>query len=387
MTGPLPRRSRPRGRARPGKRLALGALVAAALLAASGPGARAATLVVRPAGPGFLPLQDALEKARPGDVVLVEPGRYRERVEVPSGVTLRSRAGAARTILEGDGSGSILLIRAADSLVAVEGFTFLGGGTTYVAGRGKGGGGAILCDESNVLIRDNVFKANRLPQSNAVGGAVAIFGGNVTVENNRFEDNAADRGGAVYVGGHARVVGNEFVRNRCQRYGGGLYAERALALVERNVFRANDAGWGGGVCVGHLTNVTLRRNTLVGNHCHQWGGGVFVLECEPVVERNLLLNNSSDFRGGGFAGGLFGYPVLKDNLGWGNEIYPHAPSDFYYAEDTLDIPGSSFQIRADPQLADVLHGDFHPRRGGPAAGRNGVIGALDPVEKPLRPRR
>jgi hypothetical protein len=343
--------------------------------------------VVKPLGPGFLPLQDALEKARPGDVVLVEPGRYAERVEIPNGVTLRGVAGPARTFVCGDGTGSTLLVRAADSLVVIEGFTFTGGGTTFVTDRGLGGGGAILCDESNVTIRDNVFRGNRPTDLRAVGGAVAIFGGHVSVENNLFEDNAADKGGGLYVGGNARVTGNRFVRNVAARYGGGLYVERAVALVERNIFRLNDAGWGGGAAVGHLTSATARRNTFLENHCRQWGGGMFVLECEPQVERNLFVNNKSDFRGGGFAGGAFAFPVLKDNLGYGNQIHPPAPSDFYFVEDTLDIPGSSGQLRTDPQLVDLVRGDLHPLRGGAAAGARGVIGALDPIEKPIRPRR
>jgi hypothetical protein len=364
------------------------AMLLSALLLGVGAGgaavtsAVAATLVVRPAGPGFLPIQDALEKARPGDLVLVEPGRYHERLEVPGGVTLRGRAGASRTFLTGDGTGSTLLVRSADRLVVVEGFTFLGGGSSYVGGGGLGGGGAILCQESNVTIRGNVFRGNRLSSRDAVGGAVAIFGGHVAVEDNRFEDNAADKGGGLYVGGNARVTGNEFVRNSATRYGGGLYVERAVALVERNIFRTNRAGWGGGLTVGHLTSATVRRNTLVGNHAVQWGGGMFALECEPLVERNLVLDNSTDFRGPGFAAGAFAFPILKDNLGWGNGVW-----DFFFVEDTLDVPGASTQLRTDPKLVDFIRGDLRPRRGGPAAGPRGVIGALDPVAGPPRSRR
>ncbi|MBI5837569.1 MAG: right-handed parallel beta-helix repeat-containing protein [Candidatus Eisenbacteria bacterium] len=371
--------ARPGGRVR-GPFVTTALLASAALLAAGAAGA--AEIVVRPQGPGHLPIQDALERARAGDVVLVEPGNYRERLEIPSGVTLRSRAGAARTVIQGDGTGSILLVRAADTLVTIEGFTFLGGGATGILGRGLAGGGAILCDESNVVIRRNVFRANRLPGRNAVGGAVAIFGGYVSIEDNRFEDNMAVRGGGLYVRGHARVVGNEFVRNRCSQYGGGLYVERAVGVVERNIFRTNFAGWGGGLCVGRLTEVKVFRNTLVENHSVQWGGAMFVLESEPTVERNLLLGNTSDFRGGGFASGAFGFPVLRDNLGWNNR-----PFNFFYAEDTLDIAGSVEQLEADPKLADYVRGDLHPRRGGPAAGPRGPIGALDPVDRPLRPKR
>ena len=114
------------------------AVAAVVTLACAGlPSAAAAvTIEVRPLGPGFLPLQDALERARPGDVVVVGPGRYRERLEIPGGVTLRSSQGPSKTFLVSAGAGCTVLVRGADSLVVIEGFTFLGGATTYVRDRG-----------------------------------------------------------------------------------------------------------------------------------------------------------------------------------------------------------------------------------------------------------
>ncbi|MDA7499311.1 hypothetical protein N8461_02820, partial [Akkermansiaceae bacterium] len=36
-------------------------------------------------------LQAALDSAKPGDIVLLEPGRYRTQLTIPAGVTLQSR--------------------------------------------------------------------------------------------------------------------------------------------------------------------------------------------------------------------------------------------------------------------------------------------------------
>ncbi len=369
---PLPTRSaRPSGRPR-----AWAALFLLALLGAATP-LHARTLRVKPAGPGFAPLQDALEKARHGDVVVVEPGTYAERIELPSGVTLRSTAGPGATILRGDGVGSVVLVRDADTLTALEGFTVIGGGAMEVPDWGATGGGAVASIRSDVRIRYCVFRANRLPGKKDVGGAIAIFGGHVVVENNRFEGNSASRGGAIFVKGVARITGNVFEGNRCTRHGGAILVEKGNAGIERNIFKNNYAGWGAGVCVSHLTKVTIRRNTFVSNHAHQWGGAMFVYDSEPVVERNLLVDNLSDYQGGGFVSGKFAYPVVRNNLGFNNK-----PVNFVFREDTLDLRGYSQQLVADPLLDSAWKGDYRPRFGGPAAGRNGIIGALDPIPQP-----
>src|SRR5205085_6654019 len=106
------------------------------------------------------------------------------------------------------------------------------------------------------------------------------------------------------------------------------------------------------------TEVTLFRNTLVRNHSHQWGGAIFLMDSEPIVERNLMVENRSDFRGGGLAGGIFAYPDLRNNLGWHN-----TPFNFRWVEDTLDIPRATHQLQLDPMLKGLARGDFHPRLG------------------------
>lgn len=89
----------PRGRAR---NLAAAAL--AAVLLASVPAARAATVVV-PAKPGALTA--ALAKARPGDVIELEAGTHAGPVILSKPVTLSGRRGA---VLDGSGEGSVVTV-------------------------------------------------------------------------------------------------------------------------------------------------------------------------------------------------------------------------------------------------------------------------------------
>jgi hypothetical protein len=72
--------------------------------AAPPPGSR--TLIVGAENAGGLPrtVADALRAARPGDVVRIEPGVYRERVVVPGGVSLVARVPGSVTFARAAGS-------------------------------------------------------------------------------------------------------------------------------------------------------------------------------------------------------------------------------------------------------------------------------------------
>lgn len=155
----------------------------------------------------------AFDVAIAGDTVRVGPGEYAGGLELAEKhLVLQSLAGAAHTILDGDG-GQILRAESTVGVVRVEGFTLRNGSTNYV-------GGAI-----------------------EVEGVAEIVG-------NRFENNFADsRGGAVHVSGRALIEGNTFVENEAHGTGGGAVSiglEDTVepSVVRDNVFIRNIAGQG-----------------------------------------------------------------------------------------------------------------------------------------------
>ncbi|MBI5836175.1 MAG: right-handed parallel beta-helix repeat-containing protein [Candidatus Eisenbacteria bacterium] len=347
--------------------------------------APAATVEVAPVA-GSRSIQRALDRVQPGDTVLVLPGDYEERLVLPSGVTLRSRDGALSTRILGDYRGSVILVRDADSLTRVEGFTVTRGRGTYLPDTPREGGGGLLAFRAAVRVRDNIFVDNVLEIGKGVGGAVALFESPAVLEGNTFEGNSASNGGGLYARACSLVTirGNRFLRNHADYHGGGVFLDfRTQGLLEANVMDRNDAGWGGGAEIGTLTRVEVRGNTIVANRVEHWGGGLFFLNCRPLVVRNLLAENISANQGGGLVAGRAAYPDLRCNLAWHN-----TPENFYYAANPTEIPGSSppgeipgagQQIEEDPGFCNYLNGNFHPRPGGPADREPcGVIGALAP---------
>jgi hypothetical protein len=351
----------------PATRLALLLLLLAA------PRAGAATFGVAPAA-GAHPIQQALERAQRGDTVLVEAGDFEERIVLPSGVTLRSREGAASTRLLGDLRGPVVLVRDADSLTRMEGFTVTRGRGTLLPGMRYEGGGGLLAWRAAVRLRDNIFLDNRLEVGQGAGGGVALWESPAVLERNRFEDNGANWGGGLYARACSSVVirGNHFVHNHADAQGGAVHLDHHTSgVLEGNVLEQNDAVWGGAVSLGPLTLMEVRRNTLVANRARQWGGGLFLVNCRALVTHNLFAENNSAYSGGGMAAGQAAYPDLRCNLGWHN-----VPQDFF-ATDSTEVPGFRDQIVADPAMCSFLTGDFHPLPGGPADREPcGPIGAL-----------
>jgi serine/threonine protein phosphatase PrpC len=84
------------------------------------------TLLVGPAGIGA-----AMQEARSGDTVVIPQGRYRERIELREGVTLRSQLSGTVTLMSPDG-GPALVAHKIDS-GAVDGVSILGESETPLA--------------------------------------------------------------------------------------------------------------------------------------------------------------------------------------------------------------------------------------------------------------
>lgn len=203
-----------------------------------------------PYGPELI--QTALDAASVGDTVLVAPGTYFENLVLgPSeaGVTLRSSSGAANTIIDGGGRGSVIYANEAPASVTIDGFTLQNGREEiceFVSW--PRGGGITALHSSKLRIENSIIRDCRSRH----GGGMAIALNSVpAVEGNRFLDNVAtEEGGAVYLGigfvGEGSLRNNTFARNVAAR-GSAIFQDSHTPAfrIERSAFYANVAGSGG----------------------------------------------------------------------------------------------------------------------------------------------
>jgi hypothetical protein len=239
-------------------------------------------------------IQDALDCALPGDIVLVTNGVYAEsgravhssmtnRVVVGSGVELRSVNGPGLTVIVGaaapggtNGDGAIRCAYLGTNAL-LSGFTLTNGHTRatgdYMLERS---GGGVWCEDSAFVT--SCILTNNFADS-AGGGACYGTLSNCTL--------AGNRGKSVFA------------------WGGGAY----YSTLNNCTLTANSAYIGGGAAGGTLNNCTL-----IGNYASSEGGGAAEIDLN-----NCVISNNSAYYSGGVEQGRLNNCILIDNYAsaWG----------------------------------------------------------------------
>lgn len=248
-----------------------------------------------------------------------------------------------------------------NSFITVQGSTFTGnksglGGAIYTNNGGKlenvsftentgQFGGAIRCFKSLELINGQFSKNT----SKTDGGAIAATG-SVTIDGGSFDENRAERGGALYIDdsrdeGYKSVIKNALFKANEAENGGAIFASDQEVTIEGCTLKENKATLGGAVYADgiyrdedykELTDlkVTIQKgNTFESNHATKEGGAIFttphqyknpidVQAKKPIEEKkpyqNLNIDKTTIFKGNKTDGGLFNppenYEDFKDQL-------------------------------------------------------------------------
>ncbi len=131
-------------------------------------------------------LQSAVEKARPGSVLCLAPGRYTAALRPPRSVELRATGDGV--VLDAGDAGRVLQVSSDDLRVVLEGIRLTGGNA-------REGGAVEVSGFSEVVLRDCTLSGNRA--RGAGGGALLASAGRVRVQRCRIEANQGGAGSAI----------------------------------------------------------------------------------------------------------------------------------------------------------------------------------------------
>lgn len=214
------------------------------------------TIIVQPTGS----IAAAMERAGPGTDVIVEPGEYRERLRLKSGVRVRSRvSGAAWLRLPGGASETDAAILGADVEGAeVSGFRIVGDSATPLGvGVFVRNAGVLLSDIeiSGAKLTAIEIAAGRTPtilgadvHDNPGAGLTVRAGGTPRITHSRFARNGmSDRAaGAIVIDNGAKpdLRGNVFHGILPESLAGLTQAERAQIKMTNWFVPADDPGGG-----------------------------------------------------------------------------------------------------------------------------------------------
>ncbi len=104
-------------------------------------------------------------------------------------------------------------------------------------------------------------------------------------------------------------ISNQYEHPFLGRMGGGIMLFNAAPVISRNIIRANTAvEFGGGIEVAFSYGIArLERNEVTNNSVSVGGGGIDIVNSDPIVEGNLIVGNRA---GAGSGGGIAVYDLF-----------------------------------------------------------------------------
>ena len=297
-------------------------------------------------GSPFKTIQYAIEHANTssGDTILVAVGTYAENINfrgkdiVIGSLTLTTsdKSYVSQTIIDGgspsnsDSASVVTFPGGETSSAKLVGFTLQNGNGLLINNIRYGGG--IYTKSSSPSLKHLIIKnnANSSNANNLYGGGIffgqksdALLDSSAVMNNGKANDFG--RGGGIYIDSFSDVtLDSIIVFNNKANWGGGIYLPSKLVqtkpVLKRVEIISNDANKGGGVFSGGTSSgaVTIYNSNVSSNTADN-GGGFYVTRSGNKIELYdvLIKSNSAEVKGGG----IFVYdaqPRIERSLFEGN---------------------------------------------------------------------
>ncbi len=259
----------------------------------------------------FTSIQKAIELADTNDIVIVEPGIYKENLTITKAIVLTSKyylkndsSYIRRTIIDGSLKNSVITIKTSNSKSCkIIGLTLQNGKSNNLykdRGLTLGGGGGIFIESSSPVLEHLVIRNNQSP----------------------FD------GGGIFVKGIASpILKNVILKNNfADRNGGGFYCYNAVPVFQNCLIQNNKSNNSGAGCFFSISSPRMTYCTIVENASATNGGGINYycnFSDSAFLNHVTIASNKADKKGGGilFTGqkGTDFPPVLVMNsIVWGN---------------------------------------------------------------------
>ena len=262
-------------------------------------------------------IQIAVNIAADGDEILIAPGTYFESVDLGSkNLTLRGAGAPGSAVISSFGlSASALKI--------------LGGQTTDTR-------------IENLAFTSTLFGS--FTAADDRGGAIWLNNSDATIVGCTFDGCYARFGGAIY--GNAAIVlveDCEFTGNGASSGGGAVYLNNSTSTFLRTVFEGNDAVGNGAGAVLYNGSSTIADCEFVGNTGNASGGALHVHAITGTIDRTTFVDNLGDRGGAILFGGTSGLDmdvrdcVMLDNeaISKGGAIFADATSQAWLYNTTM----------------------------------------------------
>ena len=328
-------------------------------------------------------IQDGIDVAADGDLVLVAPGTYVENIDfLGKAITLQGEGGAKGTVIDGSQAGSVVTFENSETETAViYGFTIRNGNAIF--------GGGIFCDGGSPTITNCTITGNSANLSWGHGGGICCWKlSSATITNCTISDNSSNHGGGISIsnasptimnctitGNYANTGGgirrlstagswkitNCTISGNSSEKGGGIYEEGGLCTITNCMITENTAVIeSGGIYASSTSIPTIANCTIAGNESGEWAGGIYCIHSDHVITNCIVWGNWAPY-----------YPEIRG----GSE-------GITYSDVKGGQPGEG-NIYVDPLF--VGGGDYHITAGSPCIDAGTDVGIYEDIDGDERP--
>lgn len=234
-------------------------------------------------------IQEGINAADDGDLILVQPGLYLENIDFSGkNITLASlffttqdTSYVSQTIIDGNQNGSVVTFAGGETSDAIlVGFTIQNGESDYY-------GAGIKCQNSSPTLRYLKIDNNQFSVW-GVGGGIYFEYSDASLSNIEFSNNLAQFGGCIYADHSDLSMTNVSFLNNHSFLGGGIYLLQSDATISNAVFAGNVSSNEGGAIWLDRSHLNLINATVASNSALNYGGGVYLLRSSVMNVMNSI---------------------------------------------------------------------------------------------------
>jgi predicted outer membrane repeat protein len=253
-------------------------------------------------GADFSTIGMAIDESEDGDTIEVMPGTYAERVAFHGkAISVIAVDGPSATLITGDGTATVWLDQGEGPDSILSGFTIqgLGHNCMYIAGSSPrlenlviedcGSDSGVYGGGAQVIAASPTFASVTFQNNTAErGGAIYVAdASDISIENSAFVGNQAESGGAILVSNSVLTASESRFDSNQAHFGnaGALFMDSSIVDIQNSHFDSNQATFDGGAILAEGGSLTLTGMSTFSNNVSSFGeGGSIRLEAtDPVI--------------------------------------------------------------------------------------------------------
>lgn len=237
-------------------------------------------------------IQQGIQAAFDGDIVLVSPGNYFEHINFfGKAISVQSAAGPLQTVIDGGSPAGFPIV----TFETDEGPESVLTGFTIQHGRGPLTGG-VWMDVTSPTITGNVFRDNGEPSG--IGAAIRGNSSSPLIEGNVFFGNLCDSqlsSGVINFGNFSSpgIFNNVFIHNPCQAIT-LILPDGNFPVIANNTIAYNRVGIR---FDGEFSSTQFYANNLIIGNTIGLQVEFHISGKEPVWTHNLVFQNTTNYSG------------------------------------------------------------------------------------------